>query len=186
MAYSTDGAVLDDAIGVECGPRHDWRRKAGRRRPGRPDVDPELRRLIRRVSGENPLWGAPRVTSELKHLGVDVSEGTVRKYVVRRRKPPSSTWRTFLRNHTPEIAAIDFLTVPTATFRVLYAFVVIAHDRRRILHVNVTDHPTAAWTAQQIAEAFPWDTAPRFLVRDRDRIYGQAFRCRVAAWGSGT
>ena len=160
-----------------------WRWRSGRRSPGRPKADAELRRLIRRMSRENPLWGAPRIQSELRHLGLDVSEGTVRKYMPRGRKPPSPSWWTFLRNHAPEIAAIDFLTVPTARFSILYVFVVISHDRRKIMHVNVTDHPSAAWTAQQVIEAFPWDTTPRFLVHDRDRIYGRVFRRRVHNMG---
>jgi putative transposase len=112
----------------------------------------------------NPLWGAPRIHGELLKLGIDISERTVSRLMPKKRKPPSQTWRTFLDNHFRELVSIDFLTVPTATFRVLYVLVVLAHDRRRIVHFNVTEHPTAAWTAQQIIEAFPEETAPRFLV----------------------
>ncbi len=122
---------------------------------------------------------APHIHGELLKLGIPISQPTVAKYMVRHRKPPSQTWRTFLANHLHETVAIDFFTVPTATFRVLFVFIVLAHHRRRILHVNVTDHPTAAWTAQQIIEAFPWDTAPRYLLRDRDRIYGNDFTRRL-------
>ena len=112
-------------------------------------------------------------------LGYDVSESTVAKYMRRRRKPPSQTWRTFLENHVSDIAAADFFTVPTATFRVLYCFLVLRHERRRVVHFNVTESPTAAWTAQQVIEAFPYDEAPRYLIRDRDGIYGAVFRRRV-------
>ncbi|MHC4399456.1 MAG: integrase core domain-containing protein [Planctomycetota bacterium] len=152
-----------------------WRWKSRRRRPGRPRIEREIRDLIRRMSRENPTWGAPRIVSELAVLGHDVAEGTVAKYMVRRRKPPSQTWRTFLDNHVPDIAACDFFTVPTATFRVLYCFVVLRHDRRRVVHFNVTASPSAQWTAQQITEAFPFDQAPRFLIRDNDGIYGEFF-----------
>jgi putative transposase len=129
----------------------------------------------------NPLWGAPRIHGELLKLGIRISERQVSRLMPRRaRKPPSQTWRAFLTNHVGTLASIDFFTVPTATFRVLYVFVVLAHYRRRVLHFNVTDHPTAAWAAQQIVEAFPDDSAPKYLVRDRDRIYGTAFRHRLA------
>jgi len=128
----------------------------------------------------NPLWGAPRIHGELLKLGIDISERTVSRLMPKNRKPPSQTWRTFLDNHFRELVSIDFLTVPTATFRVLYLLVVLAHDRRRVVHFNVTEHPTAAWTAQQMIEAFPEETAPRFLLRDRDRIYGEEFFRRVA------
>ncbi len=114
-------------------------------------------------------------------MGHSVSEATVRKYRIRKRNPPSQTWRTFLDNHLTDIVAIDFFTVPTATFRVLFAFVVMRHDRRQVVHFNVTAHPTAAWTAQQVVEAFPDDTAPWFLIRDRDAIYGSAFQQRLRA-----
>ena len=160
-----------------------WRWKSRAGKPGRPPIDQEIRDLIRRMSRENPTWGAPRILSELLLLGYDVAEGTVAKYMIRTRKPPSQTWRTFLDNHVPDIAACDFFTVPTATFRVLFAFVVLRHDRRMVVHFNVTANPTAEWTAQQIVEAFPDDTAPRFLIRDRDGIYGNAFQERVRNMG---
>jgi len=159
-----------------------WRRKS-RRKAGRPKVDPKIRDLIRRISRENPTWGAPRILSELLLLGHKVAESTVDKYMVRPPKPPSQTWRTFLDNHAGQIAAIDFFTVSTVTFRVLYVFLVLRHDRRRIVHFNVTTNPTAQWTAQQIVEAFPFEEAPRFMLRDRDRIYGQSFRDRVEHMG---
>lgn len=156
-----------------------WRWKSSGRRCGRPRTDREVRRLIRRMSRENPTWGVPRIQSELALLGHDVAEVTVAKYRVRGRRPPSQTWRTFLKNHAGETAAIDFFTVTTATFRVLFCFIVLSHDRRKIVHFNVTANPTAEWTGQQIVEAFPWDTAPRFLIRDNDSIYGADFRRRV-------
>ena len=121
----------------------------------------------------NSLWGAPRIHGELLKLGLTVSQSTVAKYLGRRDGPPSQTWRTFLINQVSQLASVDFFTVPTATFRVLFVFVVLSHDRRRIVHLNVTAHPTPAWTAQQLREAWPWDTAPRFVIRDRDGIYGE-------------
>jgi len=146
---------------------------------GRPPIDIEIRELIRRISRENPLWGVPRIQSELRLLGFNVTEKTVAKYRVKRAKPPSQTWKTFLANHVNQIAAIDFFTIPTINFRVLYCFIVLLHGRRKIVHFNVTEHPTAEWTAQQIIEAFPDATAPRYLLRDRDSIYGAEFRSRV-------
>ena len=134
----------------------------------------------------NPLWGAPRVHGELRKLGIEVSQTTVATYLGRRRGPPSQSWRTFLTNHVAQRASIDFFTVPTATFRVLFVFVVLSHDRRRIVHLNVTAHPTAAWTAQQLREAWPWDTAPRFVIRDRDGIYDRMFGVRCSSWASTT
>jgi transposase InsO family protein len=160
-----------------------WRWKSSAGKVGRPRIEAELRKLIRRMCRENPSWGAPRIHSELRLLGYDVSETTVDKYMIRHRKPPSQTWRTFLDNHLTDIVAIDFFTVPTATFRILFAFVVLLHDRRKVVHFNVTAHPTAEWTAQQIVEAFPEDHAPRFLIRDRDSIYGQFFQERVKHMG---
>ena len=160
-----------------------WRWKSRSGHVGRPKIDQEIRDLIRRLSRENPTWGAPRIQAELHLLGYEVADSTVAKYRVRSRKPASQTWKSFLRNHAGQIAAIDFFTVPTVTFNVLYCFVVLRHDRRQVVHLNVTAHPTALWTAQQIIEAFPEDTAPRFLVRDRDSIYGEHFRLRVAGMG---
>jgi transposase InsO family protein len=137
------------------------------------------------MSIENPLWGAPRVRDELHLLGLEVAESTVATYMVRRRSgPPSQTWRSFLKNHVACTAPCDFFVVPTITFRLLYCFVVLGHGRRRIVHVNVTAHPTARWAAQQIVEAFPADgTEPRYLLRDRDSICGGYFRHRVKNMG---
>jgi hypothetical protein len=126
------------------------------------------------MSTANPLWGAPRIHGELLKLGIQISQATVAKYMVRQRKPPSQTWRTFLENHVQQLVAIDFLVVPTVSFRLLFVFVVVAHQRRHAIHFNVTAHPTAEWTSRQIAEAFPWDSAPRYLLHDRDCIYGAA------------
>ena len=120
------------------------------------------------MSQANPLWGAPRMHGELLKLGFDVCQASVAKYMIRRAKPPSPTWRTFLANHLQQIAGADFFVVPTATCRLLFVLVILAHERRRVVHVAVTDHPTAAWTAQQLREAFPWNEAPRYLVHDRD------------------
>jgi putative transposase len=147
-----------------------WRWKCRGR--GRPAVPAEVRQLIRRMSRENPLWGAPRIHGELLKLGFEICEPTVAKYMVKQRRSPSPTWRTFIHNHFSEIVAVDFFTVSTLTFKTLYIFVVLSLDRRRILHFNVTDSPTAQWTRLQIVQAFPFDTAPRFLIRDRDKIYG--------------
>ena len=140
------------------------------------DAGLEIRRLIRTMSRANPLWGAPRIHGELLKLGIEISQASVSKYKVRGRKPPSQAWRTFLENHISELVSIDFLTVPTLSFRVLFVFVVLAHNRRRVVHFNVTDSPTSHWTSFQILQAFPWDTAPRYLLRDRDCTYGQEFR----------
>src|SRR5882672_4222691 len=149
-----------------------WRWNSRPRRIGRPALASSLRALIRQMREANPLWGAPRIHGELQKLGIQVAQATVATYLGRRNYPPSQSWRIFLTNHAAQLASIDFFTVPTATFRVLFVFVVLSHDRRRILHVNVTAHPTAAWTGQQLREAWPWDTAPRFAIRDRDAIYG--------------
>ena len=160
-----------------------WTWKVRRGSPGRPTVAKEVRDLIRRMSRENPLWGAPRIHGELLKLGIEIGETSVSKYLVRHRKPPSQTWRTFLDNHMKSLVSVDFFTVPTIRFQVLYVFLVLAHDRRRIVHFGVTAHPTAAWTAQQLREAFPWDGAPRYLLRDRDRIFGDDFVEQVKAMG---
>jgi len=161
--------------------RYYWRWKSRRR--GGPRIDPEIRHLIRRMCRANPLWGAPRIHGELLKLGIDVSEAAVSKYMIRRRGPPSQTWRTFLSNHAKDIIALDFFTVPTATFRILFVLIMLSHDRRRILHVNVTEHPTAAWTALQLLEACGLDEEPRYLLRDRDAIYGEAFHRQTVALG---
>src|ERR1700751_3850672 len=144
-------------------------RGKSRRRGGRPPVETELRALIRRISIENPLWGAPRIHGELLKLGFEVAQSSVTKYMVKRRKPPSQGWRTFLRTHAPEIAAMDFFVVPTIGFGLLYGFVIVRIDRRDLAWINVTANPTAEWVARQITEAFPWDEAPHYLIRDRDR-----------------
>ena len=160
-----------------------WRWKSRAKKPGRPQIWREIRDLVRQMCSENATWGVPRIHSEILLLGYDVSESTVANYMNRDRKPPSQTWRTFLDNHVPDIVAVDFFTVPTATFRILFTFVVLRHDRRRIVHFNVTAHPTAERTAQQIIEAFPGDSAPQFLIRDRDGICGLSFQTRVANMG---
>lgn len=160
-----------------------WTWKSRRRPGGRPAIDAGVRELIRTMSRNNVGWGAPRIHGELQMLGIQVSESTVAKYMLRRRKPPSQSWRTFLENHTTDLVSVDFFTVPTATFRVMYVFVILHHQRREFVHFNATDHPTAQWTAQQLVEAFPFDTAPRYLLRDRDCIYGERFRNRVKSLG---
>jgi len=150
-----------------------WRWKS-RRRLSRPPVDRDVRALIRQIAHENPLWGAPRIHGELLKLGVEVSQATVAKYLGRRVTPPPQAWRTFLANHVKQIVAADFFVVPTATYRLLFVLVLLAHDRRRIVHVAVTEHPTAAWTAQQFREAFPWDHSPRYVIHDRDLAFQAA------------
>jgi putative transposase len=160
-----------------------WTWKVRHGPPGRPVISHEVRDLIRKMCRENPSWGAPRIHGELLKLGIDIGETSVSKYLVRCRKPPSQTWRTFLENHAQQLVSIDFFTVPTIRFRVLYVFLVLAHDRRRILHFNVTAHPTAEWTGQQLREAFPFDQLPRYLLRDRDAIFGIAFREQVRDMG---
>jgi len=159
-----------------------WRWKS-RKKPGRPKIDAEIRNLIRHMSLENASWGSPRIQSELALLGYTVDQSTVAKYMFRHRKPPSQTWRTFLSNHVPDIAAIDFFVVATVRFQLIYCFIVLRHNRRCVVHFNVTAHPTARWTGQQIVNAFPYDEAPRFLIRDRDGIYGHDFRERVKHMG---
>src|SRR5215467_7486338 len=160
-----------------------WTWKVRHGQPGRPVISREVRDLIRRMCRENPSWGAPRVHGELLKLGIDIGETSVSKYMVRCRKPPSQTWRTFLENHRQQLVSIDFFTVPTIRFQVLYVFLVLAHDRRRILHFNVTAHPTAEWTGQQLREAFPFEHLPRYLLRDRDAIFGDKFRRQVRDMG---
>src|SRR5262249_16138846 len=149
-----------------------WRWKS-RNRAGRPKIDRSLRDLIQRMSRENPLWGASRIHGELLMLGFEVAQSTVSKYMVRPSKPPSQTWQTFLRNHAEAIGAIDMCVVPTLTFERLFAF--LGHGRRQLMWFEVTRHPTAEWLARQITEAFPWTSAPAYLVRDNDRAYGHAF-----------
>jgi len=150
---------------------------------GRPQIAPELRRLIRRMWQANPTWGSPKIVAELAKLGIDVAKSTVEKYRPKRFGPPSPTWKTFLDQHVRDLVSIDFFIVPTAAFRVLFVFIVLAHDRRRIVHFNVTEHPTAQWAAQQIVEAFPFDTAPSYLIRDGDGIYGERVTRRIESLG---
>ena len=159
-----------------------WRWKS-RRRGGRPQIETDLRMLIRRMSRENPLWGAPRIHGELLKLGFEVAQSSVAKYMVGRRRPPSQGWRTFLHNHAPDIAAMDLFVVPTIGFGLLYAFVIVRLDRRKLVWVNVTTKPTAEWIARQVNEAFPWEEAPKYLLRDRDRIYGNCVTRRLRAMG---
>jgi transposase InsO family protein len=159
-----------------------WRWKS-RPRGGRPQISAELRALIRRISIENPLWGAPRIHGELLKLGFEVAQATVAKYMVKRYGPPSQGWRTFLRNHAPDIAAMDLFVVPTIGFDLLYAFVIVRLDRRQLVWINVTQNPTAEWITRQLTEAFPWNEAPRALIRDRDRIYGEVALRRIRAMG---
>src|SRR3989441_1508795 len=154
--------------------RRYWAWKS-RRRQGRPAIGRELRDLIRRMSDANPRWGAPRIHGELLKLGVAVSQATVSKYMVRPRRPSSQAWRTFLKNHARDLIALDFFTVPTATFRVLFVLVVLSHGRRGLVHFNVTEHPTAEWTARQLIEACGLEESPRHLIRDRDQVYGERF-----------
>ncbi len=158
-----------------------WKSRAGK--TGRPSIGREVRDLIQKMSKANPLWGAPRIHGELLKLGIQISQATVAKYMVRPRKPTSQT--TLLENHVKVLVATDFLVVPTVNLRVLFIFVVLAHHRRRVIHFNVTSHPTAEWTARQIAEAFPWDSAPGYLLHDQDSIYGELFRNRVRDMGIG-
>jgi len=162
-----------------------WRFKSKKRRTGRPSIDSDIRKLIEDMAKANPLWGAPRMHGELMKLGIEIHERTVSKIIrkFRNSKPPSQTWRTFLKNHMFNTFAIDFFAVPTASFRVLYVCVILQHESRKIRHFNVTGNPTAKWTAQQIVEACPWDTSPKYLLRDRDGIYGQHFQSRVNNMG---
>src|SRR5256712_6034470 len=154
--------------------RRYWAWKS-RRRSGRPMIGTELRDLIWRMSRANPLWGAPRIHGELLKLGLTVSQATVSKYIVRPRRPPSQAWRTFLKNHASDLIGLDFFTVPTATFRVLFVLAMLTHSRRRLVHFNVTEHPTAEWTARQLIEAGGQEESPRHLIRDRDQVYGERF-----------
>jgi len=156
-----------------------WTRLSGRPAGSRPPVTAAIRALVARMAAANPLWGAPRIHGELLKLGINVAERTVSRLMPKRRTLPSQTWRTFLTNHVRDVVSIDFFTGPTAGLRVLFVLVVLAHHRRRVLHFNVTEHPTAYWTAQQIVDTFPEDTAPWYLLRDRDTVYGDSFRCRI-------
>jgi transposase InsO family protein len=165
-----------------AGFRRYWRWKSSSR-GGRPRIEIELRALIRQMSTENQLWGAPRIHGELLKLGFSVAQSTVAKYMVKRRGPPSQGWRTFLRNHAPDIAAMDLFVVPTIGFKLLYGFVIVRIDRRDLVWINVTTNPTAEWVARQITEAFPWDGVPGYMIGDRDRIYGAIVTRRLRAMG---
>src|ERR1700680_4868817 len=154
-----------------------------RSRSGRPSLDREVRDLIRQMNTANPLWGAPRIHGELLKLGIEISQATVAKYMVRRRGRPSPTWRSFLRNQAAGIAAIDMFVVASASFRLLYVMIILAHDRRRIVRFDVTRNPTAGWLARQVTEEFPWDSAPRYLLRDSDSSNGESFLRQVDAMG---
>src|SRR5215472_4663989 len=160
-----------------------WRWKS-RPRGGRPPIKTELRVLIRRMSVENPLWGAPRIHGELLKLGIEVAQSSVAKYMVKRRGPPGQGWRTFVRSHAPSIATMDLFVVPTIGFKLVYAFVIVRLDRRDLVWINVTAHPTAEWVARQITETFPWNEAPRYMIRDRDCIYGAVVTRRLR-WQNG-
>jgi putative transposase len=190
LLYRVCPKVIDAMVLVRPATVVGWHRKGLRfywrwrsRRPGRPRIRTEIRDLIRRMSKANPLWGAPRIHGELLKLGITISQATVGRWMPWRPEVPSPTWRSFLRNHLPEIVAIDMFVVATVTFRLLYALIVLSLDRRRIVHFEVTSNPTQYWLSGQMTEAFPWDTAPRYLLRDRDKSYGPAFRHRVRAMG---
>jgi transposase InsO family protein len=165
-----------------AGFRRYWRWKS-RSLGGRPQIETDLRALIRRMSIENPLWGAPRIHGELLKLGIEVAQSSVAKYMFKRPGPPIQGWRTFLRNHAPEIVAMDLFVAPTISFDLLYAIVIVRLDRRELVWINVTTNPTAEWVARQITEAFPWDGAPHYLIRDRDGVYGAAVTYRMRAMG---
>src|SRR5215831_13307929 len=159
-----------------------WRWKS-RSLGGRPPIEARLRALIQQMSIDNPVWGAPRIHGELLKLGFEVAQSSVAKYMVKRRGPPGQGWLTFLRNHAPDIAAMDLFVIPTIGFKLLYAFVIVRIDRRELVWINVTKTPTAEWVARQITEAFPWDGAPGYMIRDRDRIYGGIVTRRLRAMG---
>jgi putative transposase len=190
LLYRIWPQIIDAMILVKPRTVVEWHRRGFRfywrwrsRRPGRPRTSPEICDLIRRVSKANPLWGAPRIHGELLKLGIKVSQATVGRWMPWRPKVPSPTWRSFLRNHLPDIAAIDMFVVATATFQLLYTLIVLSFDRRRVVHFAVTPNPTQDWLSGQMTEAFPWDTAPPYLLRDRDKSYGPAFGHRVRAMG---
>jgi hypothetical protein len=165
-----------------AGFRSFWRWKSGRR-GGRPKVPLAIRRLIRSMSLANPFWGAPRIHGELLKLGIDVGQTSVAKYMTRGRRGPSQGWKTFLCNHADGMASVDLFVVPTVSFRLLYGFLVLQHGRRRIMWLGVTANPTAEWIARQLTEACGWETAPDYIVRDRDCVYGKAYVRRLRAMG---
>jgi hypothetical protein len=191
LLYRLWPGVLDSIALIQPDTLVRWHRRGfralwwwkSRRRLGRPGIAKDVRDLICEISRANPLWGAPRVHGELLKLRIDVSQSTVTKYMSRVRRPPSQSWRTFLDNHSEAIASIDLFVVPTITLRMLFGFVVLHHGRRQLVHVGVTAHPTAEWLSHQISEAFPWDRAPRHLIRDRDGAFGEVFKHRLHAMG---
>jgi len=160
-----------------------WWRWKSRPRGGRPKTPAEVRQLIREMSLANPLWGAPRLHGELRKLGIDVGQTTVAKYMSKRRRPPSQGWKTFLHNHAEAVASIDLFVVPTISFRLLYGFLILRHARRELLWLGVTTHPNAEWLARQLTEAWGWNEPPRYIIRDRDGAYGDAFLRRLGAMG---
>jgi transposase InsO family protein len=160
-----------------------WARLCQAGWPGRPEIPKEVRDLIRMMSKMNPTWGSPRIKGELAKIGIKVSKSTIEKYMIRAPKPSSPTWRSFLKNHSKDIVSVDFIVIPTVRFTMLYVFIFLSVDRRRVVHFNVTANPTAAWAAQQVVEAFPWDTQPKYLLRDREHIYGHRFQERVRGMG---
>ncbi len=157
-----------------------WKSRSG---GGRPPVLREIREFIREMSRANCLWGAPRTHGELLKLGIEVAQSTVAKYMVTGPRRPGQSWATFLRNHADGIAAADLFVVPTIGFKLLYGLVILGHGRRRLIHYSVTAHPTAEWVARQIVEAFPWNEAPEYLVRDRDAVYGEIVKRRLGGLG---
>ncbi len=160
-----------------------WTKKSREGKPSRPVISQEVREFIRTISRMNPLCGSPRIVGELAKLGVHVSKSTAKKYRIRPSKPPSPTLRSFLQNHAKELLSMDFLVVSTVRFKFLYVLIFLSIDRRRIIHFGVTEHPTVTWTAQQVVDAFPWDETPKYLLRDRDAIYGLVFQSRVKRMG---
>jgi Integrase core domain len=165
-----------------AGFRSYWRWKS-RHGVGRPTLPADISKLIREISIANPLWGAPRIHGESLKLGFEIGQTSVAKYMVKRRGPPSQGWTTFLRNHADGIAAIDMFVVPTISFRVLYGLLLVGHGRRQILWFGVTTHPTAEWIANQVMEACGWEQAPQYLIRDRDKAYGEIFLRRLRSMG---
>jgi putative transposase len=163
--------------------RAHWTRLSQHTTPGRPRLATELRDLIRTMSRANPTWGSPRIVSELRKRGLTIAKATVERYMLRHRRPPSPTWRAFLAAHAKDLVSMDFFTVATVRFEISFVLVIRTHARRHVRHFNITTHPTATWTAQQVVEAFPWNTAPAHLLHDRDGIYGHEFRPRVAGMG---
>ena len=191
LLYRLFPKVLDSIVIVQpetvvrwhrAGFRMFWRWKS-RNNGGRPKVDLETRHLIRKISSENPLWGAPRIHGELLKLGIDICETTVAKYMVKMPNRPRQSWKTFLGNHVNDIASMDFVIVPTISFKLLYCLVILDHRRRRIVSFGVTTSPTSEWVARQITEAFPWDEAPEYLIRDRDGAFGLAVQQRIDSMG---